>query len=159
MSTITQDMIDTIENSKLMFVATVRPDGTPNVSPKGSVRVLDSEHLIFADIASPQTVANLRENPAIEINAVDFISRKGYRFRGTAEILDPGGEDFTWIASWLRATHGERTGALHAVKVTVTEAAELLSPAYTVEHVPEPDLRKAWIRKYGLAEPAPQNVA
>ena len=30
------------------------------------MRVLDSEHLIFADIASPQTIAN----PAVEINAV-----------------------------------------------------------------------------------------
>lgn len=60
MPTVTQDMIDVIESSKLMFVATVRADGTPNLSPKGSVRVLDGEHLIFADIASPQTVANLR---------------------------------------------------------------------------------------------------
>jgi hypothetical protein len=116
------------------------------------VRVLDSEHLIFADIASPQTIENLRHCPAVEINAVDFLSRKGFRFRGTAEILDPGHPDFEWMAKWLLMTHGESTPIHHAVKVTVTETAELLSPAYTVDHVPEPELRKAWIRKYGLTE-------
>lgn len=151
MATITQDMVDVIESAKLMFVATVRPDGTPNLSPKGSVRALDSEHLIFADIASPQTIENLRTNPGVEVNAVDFISRRGYRFRGTAEILDPGNPDFEWIAEWLRATHGDMTPCLHAVRVRVTEAAELLSPAYTFGHVVEPDLRAAWIKKYGLA--------
>ncbi|MEV0185719.1 pyridoxamine 5'-phosphate oxidase family protein [Streptomyces sp. NPDC050625] len=152
MAEITQDMIDIIESSKLMFVATVRPDGTPNVSPKGSVRVLDSGHLIFADIASPQTVANLRNNPAVEVNAVDFLSRRGYRFRGTAQILDPGDEDFEWIAAWLRQTHGEQTPCHHAVKIAVSDTAELLSPGYTVGHIPEPELRQAWIKKYGLTE-------
>ncbi|MDX3054283.1 pyridoxamine 5'-phosphate oxidase family protein [Streptomyces sp. NE06-03E] len=152
MSTITQDMINIVESAKLMFVATVRPDGTPNLSPKGSVRVLDSEHLIFADIASPQTVANVRANPAVEVNVVDFLLRRGYRFRGTAEVLEPDGTEYAWIADWLRETHGERTPCHHAIKITVSESAEVLSPGYTVEHVPEPELRAAWVAKYGLRE-------
>jgi len=156
--TISQDMVDIIEKAKLMFVATVRPDGTPNLSPKGSVRVLDSEHLIFADIASPQTIANLRENPAVEINAVDFLSRRGYRFRGTGQVLEPGGKDFDWIAAWLRETHGERMPCHHAIKVAVSEVAELLSPAYTVENAHGPELRKVWIRKYGLTEATPESA-
>jgi hypothetical protein len=113
---------------------------------------LDSEHLIFADIASPQTVENLRSNPAVEVNAVDFIARKGYRFRGTAEVLSAGHEDFNFIESWLRAMHGDSQPCNHAVKIFVTEVAELLSPAYTIDHVPESELRQAWITKYGLAE-------
>lgn len=152
MPTVTQDMIDVIESSKLMFVATVRADGTPNLSPKGSVRVLDGEHLIFADIASPQTVENLRVRPAIEVNAVDFIRRRGYRFRGTAEILEPGDRDFEWIAAWLLAVNGDRVPCHHAIKIKVSEAAEVLSPAYTHQHVPESELRRSWAQKYGLAE-------
>ena len=46
-------------------VATANKDGKPNVSAKGSFRVLDDEHVIFADLNSPRTVANLRENPQI----------------------------------------------------------------------------------------------
>jgi predicted pyridoxine 5'-phosphate oxidase superfamily flavin-nucleotide-binding protein len=149
---ISQEATEVIENAKLMFVATVRPDGTPNVSPKGSVRVLDPDHLIFMDIASPQTVENLRHQPAIEVNIVDFIARKGIRARGTAEILSPGEPDFEFVREWLWATHGDSQPCNHAVKITVSEVAELLSPAYTVDHMSEPDVRKAWLGKYGLVE-------
>jgi predicted pyridoxine 5'-phosphate oxidase superfamily flavin-nucleotide-binding protein len=152
-SMIDQDMIDVIESAKLMFVATVRSDGTPNLSPKGSVRVLDGAHLIFADIASPQTVENLRARPSVEVNVVDFLRRRGYRFRGTAEILEPGDRDFAWIAAWLRDTNGDGVPCHHAVKITVSEVTEVLSPAYTHQHVPEPELRSAWVAKYGLAQP------
>ncbi|MEV4603453.1 pyridoxamine 5'-phosphate oxidase family protein [Amycolatopsis sp. NPDC049253] len=152
MPAISQEMTDVIEEAKLMFVATVRPDGTPNVSPKGSVRVLDPDHLIFMDIASLQTVENLRHQLAIEVNVVDFIARKGFRFRGTAEVLDAGHPDFEWIRAWLVSKHSDSQPTNHAVKIAVSEAAELLSPAYTVDHVPEADVRKGWLRNYGLAE-------
>lgn len=151
MPVITQDMVDTIESAKLMFVATVRPDGKPNVSPKGSLRALDDDHLIFADIASPQTVENLRHQADVEVNVVDFLSRRGYRFRGTAEVLETGHADFEWMATWLRSTHGPNMPCHHAVKIHVTETAELLSPAYTVDHVEEPALRAAWVKKYDVA--------
>jgi len=35
---------------KLGFAATVCPDGTPNLSPKGTTTVWDDDHLLFADI-------------------------------------------------------------------------------------------------------------
>jgi uncharacterized protein len=45
-----------------------------------SVRRGDNEHLFFAHLHSPQTVANIEAgNPVVEINVVDPIVRKGYR--------------------------------------------------------------------------------
>ena len=52
--------------------------------------VYDDDHLMFAEIRSPQTLANLRVSPAIEVNVVDPILRRGYRFRGTVTIHDGG---------------------------------------------------------------------
>jgi hypothetical protein len=43
---------------------------------------------MFADIASPQTVRNLRTNPSIEINVVDPVVRKGFRFKGKGTVVD-----------------------------------------------------------------------
>ena len=68
-----------VERQRLGFVATVCPDGTPNLSPKGTTVVWNDDHLVSADIHSPGTVSNLRSNPAVEINVVDAIVRKGYR--------------------------------------------------------------------------------
>src|SRR5262245_6827803 len=79
-----------IAEQRLGFFATVCPDGTPNVSPKGTIAVWDDDHLVFLDLASPQTVENLRSNPAIEVNVVDQVVRKGYRFKGTAERWPTG---------------------------------------------------------------------
>ena len=39
---------------------------------------------MFADLASPGTIEDLATNPHVEINVVDPILRKGYRFKGTA---------------------------------------------------------------------------
>src|SRR5437764_129493 len=71
MSVLTQEARRVVEGQRLGFVATVNADGTPNLSPKGTVAVLDDEHLVFADIRSPRTIENLRRNPALEINVVD----------------------------------------------------------------------------------------
>ena len=90
MGILTDHMKKVVVEQRLGYIATVCPDGTPNLSPKATMRVWDDDHLVFADIASPGTVANLKQNPAIEINIVDPMIRKGYRFKGTAEIVPPG---------------------------------------------------------------------
>src|SRR4030095_14708029 len=100
MGKLSEEMKKLVERQRLGFVATVCPDGTPNVSPKGTVCVLDDEHLIFADIRSPGTVSNLRTNPNIEVNVVDHFVRKGYRFKGTAAVFDAG-PDFEPPVAWF----------------------------------------------------------
>src|SRR5688572_17765929 len=90
MGILTDEMKRVVREQRLGFVATVCADGTPNLSPKGTTDVWDDDHLFFADLRSPQTIRNLRLNPAIEINVVDQEVRKGYRFKGTAVVLTEG---------------------------------------------------------------------
>jgi len=84
---ITEEIKNFVNFQKLGYVATISADNTPNLSPKGTIMVLDESHLAFAHIHSPQTVENLKHNPSIEINVVDPFSRRGYRFKGIAEII------------------------------------------------------------------------
>ncbi len=100
------------------LVATVSKDGKPNVSLKGSFRVLDDEHVIFADIASPRTMANLRENPQLSVMVFDPSTCKGCRVWGkTVEILDSGSL-FDTISTEF-APKGMKVN--HIVKVAVDE--------------------------------------
>ena len=87
---ITEKIKNFVNFQKLGYVATISADNTPNLSPKGTIIVLDESSLAFADIHSPQTVENLKRNPSIEINVVDPFSRRGYRFKGIAEIISYG---------------------------------------------------------------------
>src|SRR5436305_6373804 len=74
---LTADMQRVLNEQRLGFVASVCEDGTPNLSPKGTTTVWDDEHIVFADICSPGTIANIRHHPIVEINVVDPVSRKG----------------------------------------------------------------------------------
>src|SRR5207244_968603 len=94
MGILTDDMKRLIDEQKLAFHATVCPDGSPNLSPKGSTRVWDDDHLFFADVCSPQTTANIRAGSLVEVNVVDPFVRKGYRFKGQAVIHERGSAAF-----------------------------------------------------------------
>src|ERR1700704_4717474 len=90
MGILTDDMKRIVREQRLGYIATVCPDGTPNLSPKGTTKVWDEEHLVFADIYSPQTIKNLLINPSIEINIVDVFIRKGYRLKGIGKVFFGG---------------------------------------------------------------------
>ena len=74
----------------MAWVATASPDGTPNATPKGSVQVLDDEHLIFADLFSLKTRDNLQNNPKVAVTVIDEKKYKGYQFKGAAQLVDSG---------------------------------------------------------------------
>lgn len=128
---LSDDMKRVILEQRLGFAATVCADGTPNLSPKGTTTVFDDEHLLFADIRSPGTVRNVERNPAIELNVVDPIVRKGYRFKGRA-ALHSRGETYErgvrLLAELGYDASRERIGSI--VVVEVESAAPLISPAY-----------------------------
>ena len=100
---------------------------------EGTTSVYDDEHLFFAEIRSPRTIENLRANPAIEVNVVDPIVRKGYRFKGTATLHD--GDDVHRRALELlrERDYGDYEERLRLIVLIRVERAEpLTSPAYDV---------------------------
>jgi predicted pyridoxine 5'-phosphate oxidase superfamily flavin-nucleotide-binding protein len=99
------------------LLATASRTGKPNVSAKGSLRVLDDEHVVFADIASPRTVANIRENPQVAVICLDAAARKGCRIWGKGSIFDSGE-----LFDQLTAEYAKKNMKVqHVVKVAVEE--------------------------------------
>src|SRR5215475_8385220 len=120
---LTADMKRLVGDYPLGFVATVSPDGTPNLSPKATFTVIDDRSLAFADIRSPQTIRNLKANPRLEVNFVDPFVRKGYRFSGTARLVNRGEAGFDSILEKLRSAFASRVRTV--VMVTVENATPL----------------------------------
>ncbi len=149
---LTDEMKEMVDHLKLCYVATVTPDGKPNLSPKGSMKVWDDNHLVFADIASPITIRNLRANPHIEVNMVDPFYRRGFRFKGRAVIVEKGPE-FDFVAEELWSREGRQYPVNAVVKIAVEEAFPVLSPAYTFNNNMDPEkVRLVWLQRYGVAE-------
>ncbi len=66
------------------MLATIGEDG-PNISPKGSMIVLDDEHLAYWERSKNATLDNLRKNPRVAV----MYSNKAAAERG--ELEQPGG--------------------------------------------------------------------
>jgi predicted pyridoxine 5'-phosphate oxidase superfamily flavin-nucleotide-binding protein len=120
MGKLTQKIKETIAEIRPGIIATASKDGKPNVSAKGSFRVLDDDHVVFADIGSPRTVANLRENPQVSILVVDPKSMRGCRIWGKGEILDSG-ELFDQMSKEFAPRNMKIN---HVVKITVEDAQD-----------------------------------
>jgi len=145
------DMRRVVREQSLGFVATVCPDGTPNLSPKGTTVVWGDDHLVFLHIHSLGTVENLAANPAIEVNVVDPIVRKGYRFKGHAEVLTSD-DTHAEILEWFRRERGTDTDRVEAVVLMQVETgAALISPAYDAGASEEQIVRRWRDHHDGLA--------
>ena len=141
MGLISSEMKRMVEEQRLGFVATVCPDGTPNLSPKGTTRVWDADHLVFANIRSPGTLANLRQNPNVEVNVVDPFVRKGYRFKGVGSIIEAGVVYQKVLAFYKE--RGVASGVREIVLVRVHSAQAIDSPAYD-RGLTEEQVRARW---------------
>ena len=142
---ITEKIKNFVNFQKLGYVATISADNTPNLSPKGTIIVLDESYLAFADIHSPQTVENLKRNPAIEINIVDPFSRRGYRFKGVAEIISTG-DKFDKIVSHYKEI-GVKSSIENIIAVKIEKLSEVFSPLYDLGYTEE-ELKAKWKKHY-----------
>jgi hypothetical protein len=155
MGILTDDMKRVVSEQRLGFVATVCSDGTPNLSPKGTTAVWDDDHLVFANIRSAGTLANLRQNPSVEVNVVDPFVRKGYRFKGVASILESG-PLYERALDCYRQRGSPIDLIREIVLIHVGNAQPVDSPAYDLG-MTEEEVRERWERHFASLRPAPRN--
>ncbi len=105
---------------KLGWVATACPEGMPNVTPKGTIQVLDESTIIFADLFSLKTRDNLKKNPKVAITVVDLEKVKGYQFKGKAELVDTG-PLFEKVKEQIAKSPKQLPEPKYVAKITVEE--------------------------------------
>ena len=141
MTTITSEIKLFLNSQKLGYVATVSSNGKPNISPKGTIIAWSDNLLAFANIRSPDTVMNLQNNPFVEINVIDPLSRKGYLFIGTAKIIK-NTPLYVKILNHYR-TNGIKSPINSIVIVDVSSVSEVTSPLYDLGQTEE-EIKLKW---------------
>ncbi len=144
MPNITPEITNLLSAQKLGYVATINPDNTPNLSPKGTI-IAWEDGLAFADIKSPQTISNLKENPNVEINVVDPLTRRGFRFKGTAILLSKG-EQYQKILLRYKE-QGIKSKIRIIVLVKIDAIRPITSPLYDLGFNEE-EIKKRWKQHY-----------
>ena len=125
---LTPNMRDLVADFGVGYIATVSVDGTPHISPRGSLTPWGPDQLVFLEVRCKTTYANLLERPAVAITVIDPLSRLGYRFTGRASVVTDGPlfEDVCSDKLVVELHH-----CVHAiVSVTVQSAEPLVLSVY-----------------------------
>ncbi|MCP3986263.1 MAG: pyridoxamine 5'-phosphate oxidase family protein [bacterium] len=113
-----------IEEVGLCYVATASSDGEPNVSPKGSIMVIDDDHLAFAEIMSPGSRANLEQNARVAIYVCKPEIFQGFQFKGSVELTQDG-PIYDRLAAAIKEKGLKLPPIKNAVKIKVEEVRGL----------------------------------
>lgn len=126
---LTEIIQQSIEKSVLCWLATVSEDGMPNVSPKEIFSHCEGS-IIIADIASPQTVRNIRTNNKVCISFIDTLIQKGWQLKGTASLVERSLPEFREMENvLLQMTQGLFPFST-VIRINVESAKQIIAPRY-----------------------------
>ena len=127
---LTEAVSDYARRSVLCWLATVDAQGQPNVSPKEVWAIVDAQHVVVANIASPVTARNIATQPQVCLSFVDVLVQKGYKLQGTARDVLPDAPDFAQWAAPLQAMVGERFVIRSVLLIAVESSQPIVAPSY-----------------------------
>ncbi len=119
-----------IDDSVLCWLATSSADNIPNVSPKEVFTHFDDTYVIVANIASPQTVRNIQENPNVCISFIDVLVQKGFQLKGEAEIVDSKDVKYQDMKEKLTSLTGGKFPFNTITRIKIQSAKPILAPSY-----------------------------
>lgn len=148
---LTNEIKKAINDSVLCWLATSSLDNFPNVSPKEVFTYFGDSVILVANIASPQTVRNIKENQQVCISFIDVFVQKGFQVKGSASIVKKTDPDFEKLsAPLLEITKGEYPfSSLTLIKVG--NVKPVIAPSYLL-YPEKPDgqrLKEAY-KNYGV---------
>ncbi|MEM9849989.1 MAG: pyridoxamine 5'-phosphate oxidase family protein [Bacteroidota bacterium] len=121
---------ESIAKSVLCWLATVSASGMPNVSPKEVFTHFEEDSIIIANIASPNTMKNIRANEQVCVSFIDVLVQKGFQLKGKATIVEKSDTAFAPMeAKLLEMTKGRFPFAT-ITKIRVESAKPIVAPSY-----------------------------
>lgn len=129
---LTPDIKNYINNSVLCWLATSSSENMPNVSPKETFAYYGDTQFVIANIASPQTVRNIRQNKNVCVSFIDVFVQKGYQIKGSARIVEKSDPDFAAMETpLLKITQGKFPFST-LTAIVVEQVKPIRAPSYVL---------------------------
>lgn len=140
------------ERSVLCWLATADERGQPNVSPKEVFAVADDEHIVIANIASPNSAKNIHINGKVCLSFIDVFAQKGFKVYGIAQDVTSSEREYSRWAEPLRKMVGDRYPIHSVFLVRATAVESIVAPSYTLypSETTEASQVKAALCTYGV---------
>ena len=139
-----------IDKSVLCWLATSN-ENIPNVSPKEVFTYFDDFHIIVANIASPQTVKNIKNNPNVCMSFIDIFVQKGYQIKGKATIIDNSNPEFIRMEKMLLKITKGKYPFKTITSISVDSIKTIMAPSYLLyPETTEAEQIEAAKKAYGI---------
>lgn len=126
----TQEVIKYIEQSVLCWLATSDKDNFPNVSPKEMFTHFEDNKILIANIASPNSVANILENSNVCVSFVDVFVQKGFKIKGQAKVIYKKDADFEIKVKPLETLYSDKFPISAVIEINVEKVESIQAPSY-----------------------------
>jgi len=127
---LTKEIKESIDKSVLCWLATVSNENVPNVSPKEIFNYYERDIIIVANIASPQTVRNIKQNSNVCISFIDILVQKGFQIKGSAEIIYNTYPEFSKLEKKLIEMTGGKFPFSSITKINIVDIKAIIAPKY-----------------------------
>ena len=127
---LTTDIKKSIDTCVLCWLATVDKDQQPNVSPKEMFTYLDDHTLLIANIASPNSVRNIAQQPKVSVSFVDVFTQKGFKLKGEAKLITKEDASFAAKAKRFAYLFSYKYPIQCVIEIKVTKVDSILAPNY-----------------------------
>lgn len=127
---ITREIKESIEESVLCWLATTNDSGQPNVSPKEMFTTHGEHHILVANIASPNSVGNIKTNPKVCVSFIDIFKQKGYKIHGEANLVEASDPAFESKVTLLKNSEGDEFPVKGIIEIKVKSISQIIAPSY-----------------------------
>ncbi len=125
-----KDLEKYVAQSVLCWLATASAAGEPNVSPKEIFLLHADGTLLIANIASPGSLRNIQENPAVCVSFLDVLVQKGLQLKGTASVVSEEDDEFAELSEGLIALTGGKFPFRSIFRISPERSKPIISPRY-----------------------------
>ena len=119
-----------IKRSVLCWLATSSSENVPNVSPKEAFTSYRDESLIIANIASPQSVKNIKENEQVCLSFIDVFTQKGYQVKGVAKIITKENPEYITMKEELEKLTKGKFPFSSITNIFINKSKQIIAPSY-----------------------------
>ncbi|WP_299124793.1 pyridoxamine 5'-phosphate oxidase family protein [uncultured Winogradskyella sp.] len=127
---LTKDIKEYVDKSVLCWLATVSVENVPNVSPKEIFNYFETDKIIIANIASPQTVRNIKDNQNVCVSFIDILKQKGFQIKGKAKIITGIDSKFSEMENILTEMTEGKFPFRTITEISIEQVKPIIAPKY-----------------------------
>lgn len=127
---ITDEVKKYIDKSVLCWLATTNEQNEPNVSPKEMFTLYGDKTLLVANIASPNTIQNIKTNSKVCVSFLDIFVQKGFKLKGIAKVIDKANVDYDEKLKLLTNLFTDKFPINSIIEINIKTVDKIVAPSY-----------------------------